>query len=296
MPAIPFLGELCAMLAPMCWSVAVILYRKTELPPAAMNLFKNSLAALLLTVTMLAFGIEVSGERSAADWAMLVGSGLLGLALADTLLFEGLRRIGAARLALVDTTYAPMMVVMAWAFLGERPGAGFLAGAAAVVMGNAVANVDLRAASGPRDREFALGLAMAFFAVVGSGASVIVIKPILETSDLVEVTWIRLVAGIGGQLLWLAVRRDGSTIAKAFRPTAEWRTLLPGAVLGTYVALLLWLGGFKWAEASVAAVLNQLATIYIIVLAWAFLGETVSRRQLIGASLAVTGAIVVLVS
>lgn len=297
MTAPPYLGELCALLAPMCWSIAVILYRKTDLPPAAMNLFKNGLAAVLLTLTMLVLGIDVATDRSASDWAMLVVSGLLGLAVADTLLFEGLRRIGAARLALVDTTYAPLMVTLAWAFLGERPGVGFLLGAAAVVGGNAFANVNLqRATNADRDRHLWPGLLLAFAAVAGSGASVILVKPILEASSLVEVTWIRLVAGIAGQLAYAAIRRDTATLVDAFRPSPQWRYLVPGALLGTYVALLLWLGGFKWADASVAAVLNQLATIYIIGLAWVVLGESVSRRQLVGASLAVTGAIVVLLS
>ena len=74
-----------------------------------------------------------------------------------------------------------------------------------------------------------------------------------------------------------------------------WRTLLPASVLGSYVSMLLWLGGFKWTEASVAAVLNQLTTVFIIILARLFLAEPLSRRRAAGAAVAVMGAIVVLV-
>ncbi|MEM6930255.1 MAG: DMT family transporter, partial [Myxococcota bacterium] len=286
----------CAMLAPMCWSVAVILYRQADLPPAAMNLFKNTIAAVLLTLTLVGLGFEVPWDRSWTDWAWLVFSGLIGLAVADTLLFEGLRRIGAARLALVDTTYAPAMVLMAWGFLGERPGVGFLVGAAAVVAGNVVANVDLRRVTRTGGDSVALGLGFALVAVLGSGIGVIAIKPILEGSSLVEVTWFRLLVGIAGQAAWISIRGEWTAVRVALRPSRSWRALVPGAILGTYVAMLLWLGGFKWADASVAAVLNQLATIYIIGLAWGVLGESVSRRQLVGASLAVVGAVVVLLS
>jgi len=80
-----------------------------------------------------------------------------------------------------------------------------------------------------------------------------------------------------------------------FRPSATWKTLVPASILGAYVALLLWLGGFKWASASVAAVLNQMSSVFTIVLARMFLGEVVTRRRAIGGAAAVLGAIVVLI-
>jgi len=77
-------------------------------------------------------------------------------------------------------------------------------------------------------------------------------------------------------------------------PSRVWRTLVPASVLGSYVAMLLWLGGFKWASASTASVLNQLSTVFTIVLAWIFLGERLSLRRALGAALAVAGALLVL--
>ena len=66
-------------------------------------------------------------------------------------------------------------------------------------------------------------------------------------------TWIRLFAGLAGQM----ARGDYSDLRAAVRPSAQWRYLLAGALLGTFVAPLLWLGGHKWADASVGAVLDQ---------------------------------------
>lgn len=273
----------------------MILYRRTDLPPASMNLFKNVLAVGMITATLAVSGTEIPRDRPLGDWLALVGSGLLGLAVADTLLFAGLRRIGAARLAVVDTVYAPMMVLLSWGFLGERPTAAFALGGAAVVLGVAVASVDLRRAVIGGDRGLGLGVLMALGAITGTGVSVIWVKPILEGSDLIEVTWVRMVAGIAGQALWTTARGGWGEVATAFRPGPAWRTLVPGAVIGTYFALVLWLGGFKWADASVAAVLNQLATVYVLGLAWAVLGESLGRRQLVGGLLALIGAMIVVV-
>ena len=55
--------------------------------------------------------------------------------------------------------------------------------------------------------------------------------------------------------------------------------------------MMLWLGGYKWADASVAAVLNQMATVYMMLLAWLVLGERLAPRQVLGGLLAAGGAL-----
>jgi drug/metabolite transporter (DMT)-like permease len=66
--------------------------------------------------------------------------------------------------------------------------------------------------------------------------------------------------------------------------------------LGSYVAMLLWLGGFKWASASIAAVLNQLSSIFTMILARVVLLEPVTPRRALGAAVAVGGAVLILVT
>ncbi|HNH50380.1 MAG TPA: EamA family transporter, partial [Myxococcota bacterium] len=100
------------MLAPLTWACAVVLFRKaSDLAPETMNFFKNAVAVVLLGITMLVMDVSLPLDRSPRDWAMVAASGFLGLAFADTLLFAALSRIGAARLAVVDTVYAPTVVL-----------------------------------------------------------------------------------------------------------------------------------------------------------------------------------------
>lgn len=287
----PFAGEVSALLAPLCWSVAVLLYRRaTDLAsPAAMTLFKNTFAAALLGLTLLATGDGLPADRSAADWARLCVSGVLGLAVADRLLFEALRRIGAARVALVDLVYAPTVVVLSWLFLGESPTVAFLACGALVVLGVAIANARRDPTRGGTE---AVGVLFGLGAIAGTAVGVVLAKPVLEESSLVEVTFTRLVAGVLAQIAWTGLRAG----AEVFRPSPAWWTLVPGAFVGTYLSLLFWLGGFKWADASVAAVLNQMATVYIVVLARVVLGETLTRQQVAGGLVAVVGALGVVLS
>ncbi len=283
-------GEICALLAPLAWSTALILYRKTDAPPVAMNLFKNVLASVLLGLTMLAIGEPIPMDRSPADWARLIASGLAGLAFADVLLFHALAKVGAARMAVVDTVYAPLVVLLSWLLLGEHFGLAFAVGASAVVLGIGIATVQ-RGALALDQREQWIGMAYGTLAIASTAAAVVLAKPVLEHSSLVEVTFIRLVVGVLGQLAGLLWTREWRLATSLFRPSATWKTLVPAAFIGTYVSMMLWLGGYKWAPASTAAILNQMATVYMLVLARTVLGETLRPAQAVGALIAAGGAL-----
>lgn len=286
------LGEICALLAPLTWSVAVILFKQSDGPPAlSLNLFKNVAGIGLLGLTMLAVGIGIPHDRPLVDWVRLGVSGLVGLALADTMLFEGLRRVGAARLAVVDTIYAPLVVFLAWAVLGEPIGGAFLIGAIAVIAGVTLATVQRGVFVGIDGRERAIGMLYCLGAIGGTAIGVVIAKPALAASNLVELTCTRLLFGVAGQVVWITLTRQWSAAGVAFRPQPLWRSLIPAAIMGPYISLLLWLGGFKWAPASVAAVLNQMATVYILVLARVVLKEHLSGRQATGATIAAGGAV-----
>ncbi len=283
------------MVAPLCWSVAILFYRRSSesAPAQSMTLFKNVIAAVLLLLTMWAAGVSFPTDRSALDWFRLGLSGVLGLAVGDTLLFHALARIGAARVAIVDTIYAPAVVGLSFLFLGDTLGLAFLFGAAMVVAGVGVAN-HRREVDTPF--EISTGTWFGIGAIFATSVGVILSKPVLETSNLVEVTCTRVLFGVGAQALWAAGTRDRTAFA-AFRPSSGvWPTLVPAAFIGTYLSLLFWMAGFKWAPASVAAVLNQLATVYILVLARVVLKERVAAHQVGGGLLAAAGALVVVIS
>jgi drug/metabolite transporter (DMT)-like permease len=66
--------------------------------------------------------------------------------------------------------------------------------------------------------------------------------------------------------------------------------------VGNYLAMLLWIGGFKYNSASVASILNQTATLFTVVLAVVFLGEKLTGRKLVAVALGFVGSVLVLVS
>ncbi|RLB50699.1 MAG: EamA family transporter, partial [Deltaproteobacteria bacterium] len=86
------LGQACALAAALIWSISVILFKRSEaVSPQAMNLFKNVAALTLLLLTLLLLGQTIDWQRPAEEWWVLLLSGALGIAVADTLVFMALR-------------------------------------------------------------------------------------------------------------------------------------------------------------------------------------------------------------
>ena len=61
----------------------------------------------------------------------------------------------------------------------------------------------------------------------------------------------------------------------------KWPIILVASVLSAYLAMMFWLGGFKYADASVASVLNETSNIFIVLLAALFLKEKISAIEVV---------------
>jgi len=80
-------------------------------------------------------------------------------------------------------------------------------------------------------------------------------------------------------LAWQATTGDLGKGLGLFRPQRLWRWMLPATVAGTYFSMVLWLGGIKYTETSTAALLNQMATVFLLILSRFFGGEVVPPRR-----------------
>lgn len=286
------LGDAMAIGCALAWALAVLAFRRVEgVSPAALNLFKNTLASGLLLVTMLAIGMPFDGQRGALDWGALALSGVLGLAVADTLFLAGLRRVDASIAAIADCAYAPTVLLLSIVTLGEPLGAGLLAGAPLVVLGLAIVGWEPRGGSTKKvDRR---GLALCIAGVVATAFAAVIAKPALDRSDLIEATTVRLAAGSVALLAWETAAGRREAALALFTPHQAWRWAVPGALLGSYLAMILWLGGMKYGTASRAALLNQSAAVFVLLLS-RFVGEAVPPRRWVGAGVALLGVLAVL--
>jgi drug/metabolite transporter (DMT)-like permease len=289
-------GEFLALLTALIWAAAVILLKRSgeTVPPFALNLFRVTVSIALLVPTAVLAGQASISSASLSDIGLLVASGALGVAVSDTLFHASLNRIGAGISAIIDSLYSPLTVLLAFLVLNERLSALQLGGMA-LVLGGVSAAARHEPPHGVAPRQVAVGVALGVFAMFALAVAIVIAKPVLDRSPLMWAVTVRQVGCLAVMLPIALVSRRRTQILGALRPSRVWLHSLPGALLGSYLGLMCWIGGLKYTKVGVATILNQSSTIYILILAAIFLREPFTRRKLVASAVALAGIVLVTV-
>lgn len=285
--AFPGFGEFCSILSALAWAVGVMLYRQlgANLPPLQLNFLKNSLVMLMLLPAIpLAHGwalVDFSGLQIAAAMA----SGAIGIGLADTLYFRALNELGAGRMGVLGNFYSPMVIVLSFFFLGESLTPMQIGGF--VLVSTGVWLAAWPRSGEPRPAHAMRGLLFALLAVGLMAGAIVMVKRVLEAQPLLWVTGWRMLGALLAMIVIALVRRETFLLRPS--PGLPWRKLVLAAFAGQFIAMVLWLAGYKFTTASVAAILNETASVFILLLAWAWLKEPLSRRAVAGVGLTLSG-------
>jgi len=291
------LGEALSIGSALAWAGGVVIYTRLgrTLPPLWLNLFKNLLVfAMVVPTVLLVEGLRWPSLTTGAI-ALALLSGVIGIAVADTLYFRALNALGAGHMGVIGNLYSPLVIVLSFVFLGERLGALQIVGFVLVMAG--VLLVSGNAAGRPVDRRaLRRGVALGATAIALMAIAIVMIKRTLETQPLLWVVALRLVGAILGMLGLFALGREPlSRGAFSLRGRDGW-LLLAAAFLGQYLSMILWLGGYKFTDASVASILNESSSVFIVLLAWLFLHEPLDRRRLAGVACTLAGLTCMLLS
>jgi drug/metabolite transporter (DMT)-like permease len=294
-------GQGAALLTAVAWGYAVVLFKLSgeRVPPVSLSLFKNTLGLGLLLATLGILSLADAGQIKAllhehpGDVCLLVLSGVVGIAIADTIFFYALNRIGVGLIAVVDCSYSPMVMVLSWLLLCEKLTWLHYAGGGLIVVGVFVATRH-KLPEGRTRAEIVGGMALTVLAIAMMATGIVIAKPIVEGIPLILATTVRMTGGAVFLALFALLGRRWRSHWTIFRPSSAWKTAFPAAFLGTYLCMILWVAGFKYTHASVAAVLNQTSVIFQVVFAALILKEYFGPRKIVALVLAMTGVAIVL--
>ncbi len=288
-------GEFFALSSALVWALAVILFRRSgeTLPAFELNLFKNTFGLILMVPTILLIdGLELP-EYTSIELFLVFLSGVLGIAVADTWYLKALNTMGASRTGIVSSLFSPFVIFLSAIFLGERlvswQWLGFILVMSGVLLvtwrshRSAVDTTDVK-------KGVMYGMGAVFMMAVG----VVMVKDILETQSFLWTVELRIIGGMFGLLVYLALSRQWRKVKSNFSQPQPWGTIIFASFLGAYFALILWLLGYKLIDASVASVLNETNVAFIVFLAWLMLGEQINRRKLAGLGLTLGGVIIMM--
>lgn len=294
--ATPYLGEICALCAAACWSIALVLFKRSgeSVSPLSLSLFKNVVVIVPFLVTLVILG-EVTvlpDGLTIGDLLILILSGIIGIAIADTILFYSLNVIGVGLVTIAECVYTPTVVLFAWMLLSEEVATQHYVGGALVLSGVFVSSTH-KPPAGRTRRQLVLGLIAGAFAISLMSLGIVIAKPVIEKAPTVWAAFVRLAGGTAVLALIMALSAKRAKLFTVFMPSASWKDSIPASLLGTYLAMILWIAGFKYTHATIAAVLNQTSTIMALILASVVLKEPFTKRKCTAALLAIAGVIVV---
>ncbi len=287
------MGIFFSLLTALIWAAAVILLKRSgeSIPPFTLNVFRVVVSTVLLLPTMILAG-QARWPGSPRDVLILFASGIIAIATSDTLFHMSLNTIGAGISSVIDCLYAPLTVLFAAVILGERLSAFQLLGMALVVAGVLIA-AKHEPPRGVSPRRLVLGIVWGVLAMITLALGIVIAKPVLDHSPVLWATAMRQIGCLCVMAPAVLLSPKRREILAVLRPSRAWRFSLPAAVLGSYLALLCWIAGMKYAKVGAAAILNQSSTIYVLILAAIFLKEPFTRRKLLACLLALAGIVLV---
>jgi len=288
------MGELYALLTAVMWAAAVIFLKRSgeTIPPFALNFFRVAVSTVCMVLTIVVAGQQVWYGAPLKDYLTLFASGVIAIAISDTLFLMALNRVGAGIMAIVDCLYAPSVVLFAFILLGERLGAWQWVGMALVIVGVLIA-ARHEPPHGRTARQILIGSGYGFLSMATVALGIVIAKPVLNRSPILWATAMREIGALIVMIPAALFAPNRRAVFGLFRPARNWKFSVPGTLLGSYLALIFWIAGMKYSMAGPAAILNQTSSIYVLIFASIFLKEPFTVRKVIASVLAIAGIVIV---
>ena len=293
------IGEILSLGSAIIWGFSVSLFKiiGNTISPYILNPVKNTIGTILFLITCLIIGNNYFIYPLSIYEYVLIGlSGVIGITIADVLFLRSLNILGTSRSSIINTTYSPMVILLAYFMLGEQLRViHFLGGG--LIIGSIIylsANPEKKTVE-----NLTQGLVLGIIAYILMALGIVIIKPILtRCSDSVYTQlWIILYRLIPGTLLsyvTMSVMLSKAEIKTQLSDKKMWPLILLGSFLGTYVGLTMWIIGMAKTSASIASILNQTATIFIAFFGWLILKEKFSRKMMVCFLIALLGAFIII--
>ncbi|MGX5173833.1 DMT family transporter [Aliikangiella sp. IMCC44653] len=290
-------GEIYALASAVVWAFAVIMYTRIgdHMPAFELNLAKNTLGLVLVTLTALAFEWMQLPAMPAQDWFIIIFSGVIGIAIADTLYMKALNTIGAASTGIIAALYSPFVILLSIIYLNETLNFIQILGLLLVFGGVILVSLVKHFKVIPAALKFK-GIGYGVLSVFLTALGVVIVKPVLEQQPFFWTTATRILAGVVAMIVYANIIGAWQKTIAEYKKPHNWFAIGIASFLGAYLAMSLWLAGYKYADASIAAILNETTSIFIVLLAWLILKEPLNAKKILGIILALSGVTLVVLN
>jgi drug/metabolite transporter (DMT)-like permease len=279
-----------ALFVTLLWSTSWILIKiglKNDLPAVTFAGLRYTLAFLCLVPFVIFNPIhrDTLGKIPGNIWLELIFLGILFYSLTQGAQFVSLAYLPAATLTLL-LNFSPVLIALYGMFNSREPATfGQWLGIALTVIGVAVYFLPLEIPMGQ-----SIGLIAALIALLANSGSSIFGRYVNSQSRLHPILVTTISMGIGGIIMLLA---GSFTQGFGHLELTHWLIISWLAIVNTAVAFTLWNKSLQTLTAVESSIINGTMLPQIAILAWIFLDEPLSIRQVVGISLVGFGALTV---
>jgi len=294
------MGETAALVTAFCWALSSIFFSYASGVIGSMNVnrIRLTLAVLFITLTNLVLtGQLLPLQVGLSSWFWLGLSGIVGLIIGDSFLYESFVLIGVRLGTLIMASVPVISTLIAWVFLNEHLSAVKLGGILITVFGIGIVVMEQRQnGEGPQDtRRFVFGLLCGLGGAIGQAAGLVLAKqgltPDLPSSAGVAIRM--LTAMIVMWFLTILTGKAKQTFQQAFSSRKVVFSILGGSIVGPFIGVWLSIIAIRASFIGVASTLMALSPVILLpVMKWGY-KEEVTRRAVAGTLLAMAGVAII---
>lgn len=266
-----YLGELAALGTSLCWSATATFFTLAghKVGSVVVNRLRLLLAVIFLVTThWLLFDTPLPPTNEAYRWMWLAFSGVVGLVIADSFLFQSYVWIGPHLGSLLMSLSPVISALLAWFVLAERLTWGQLFGILLTIGGVVWVMAKRRQPNQPagQTQYFGWGILFGLGAATAQAIGLITAKKGLDGDfPALSGNLIRMLAA--ATTLWsitLFQRQAGSTIQRLLSQRQAILHIAAGAIFGPFLGVWLSLLSIQLTHVGVASTLMALPPIFLL--------------------------------
>jgi drug/metabolite transporter (DMT)-like permease len=290
------MGEIAALTTAFCWAASSIFFTSASKDAGSINV--NRIRLLMAVIILILIHLVFTGQvlplqAEPYRWVWLSLSGIIGLVLGDTALFQVFITIGNRLGTLLMVTVPVMSSLLAWLLIGETLKFVEVGGIALCILGISLVVLDRRNGEGAyRSRkQYAWGILLALISALCQAAGLTLAKKGLggDFSPLSAVVIRMLAAMVTLWFVTLLLGKTRSTFHSIFNAPKTVNMVILGTLVGPVLGVWLSLVAVQVAYVGIASTLMSLTPIIILPVARWWYKENVSRRAVLGTVVALAG-------
>ncbi len=288
------IGIAAALTSAASWALGSILFKKIgeKVSPFGMTLTKGILGIILLGIAYALYGFEFVPLNAAG---MLFISGIIGIAVGDTLFFAALQYLGPKVQIIFFMLGQVMTAILGLLILKEMPLLLQWIGIAVTLIGAATVLWKKIFSDSVNQKTAMRGVIFGLLAMFSFSISLIIAKQAMITVSALSAVLIRIGAGTFGILVYGLLKRKVRIWLVPFKDIRMVVFFFVSVCIITFGGFWLSLVAIKSLDIAVASTLGATEPLFVLPLAFIIMKERIALVEVIGAILTMCGVVIIII-